>query len=285
MSPISSLLALAFRKAPRWCLPVMLLLAFAQIALCQDVSAGTAARITPRMGATLPLDLTFQNEAGRDIRLGDLFRGKPVIIVPVYYKCPMLCGLELKGLIQCLRAMDLTVGKDFDVVAFSFDPKEEHTLAAQKKKNYVQDYGRENSASGWHFLTGARESSESLCQAIGFQTAYDKRSGQYAHAACLVVATPDSRIARYLYGIEFVPREMKLALVEASNGQIGTITDQVQLLCFAYDPATGKYGLAIVRISQVAGVLTAVVLGSCIARYLWLERHRPSAPLQAGGSA
>ncbi|MDB5343947.1 MAG: hypothetical protein JWP89_2324 [Schlesneria sp.] len=265
-------------------LTAMSLFAGGTVASGQNLRAGEAARITPQMGASLPLNLVFQNEAGRDIRLGDLFRGKPVILVPVYYKCPMLCGLELKGLIQCLRAMDLTVGDDFDVIAFSFDPKEEWTLAAQKKKHYVQAYGRENSANGWHFLTGTQESSEALCQAIGFRTAYDKRSGQYAHAACLVVATPNGQIARYLYGVEFVPREMKLALVEASNGQIGTITDQVQLFCFAYDPATGKYGLAILRISQVAGVLTAVVLVSCIARFLWLERHRPSAPPPAGGS-
>lgn len=263
---------------------LMLLCTSSRIVEAQDLRPGTATRISPKIGASIPLDLVFQNEAGNDIQLRDLFKDRPVILVPVYYKCPMLCGLELKGLVRCLRAMDMTVGKDFDVIAFSFDPKEEHTLAAQKKRHYVQAYGRENSSNGWHFLTSSRASSESLCQSIGFQTAYDKRSGQYAHAACLVVVTPRGQISRYHYGIEFVPREMNLTLVEASNGQLGTITDQVQLLCFAYDPATGKYGLAILRISQWAGMLTAVAIASYIGSRLWLERHRPSATLPAGGS-
>lgn len=263
---------------------LMLLWTSGQIVEAQDLRPGPSTRITPKIGASIPLDLVFQNEAGNDVRLRDLFKDKPVILVPVYYKCPMLCGLELKGLVRCLRAMDMTVGKDFDIIAFSFDPKEEHTLAAQKKRHYVQAYGRENSASGWNFLTSSRASSESLCQSIGFQTAYDKRSGQYAHAACLVVATAEGQISRYHYGIEFVPREMNLTLVEASNGQLGTITDQVQLLCFAYDPATGKYGLAILRISQLAGMLTAVAILAYIGSRLWLERRGPPATAAAGGS-
>lgn len=263
---------------------LMLLWTSGQIVEAQDLRPGASTRITPKIGASIPLDLVFQNEAGNDVRLRDLFKDKPVILVPVYYKCPMLCGLELKGLVRCLRAMDMTVGKDFDIIAFSFDPKEEHTLAAQKKRHYVQAYGRENSASGWNFLTSSRASSESLCQSIGFQTAYDKRSGQYAHAACLVVATAEGQISRYHYGIEFVPREMNLTLVEASNGQLGTITDQVQLLCFAYDPATGTYGLAILRISQLAGMLTAVAILSYIGSRLWLERRGPPATAAAGGS-
>ena len=263
---------------------LMLLWTSGQIVEAQDLRPGASTRITPKIGASIPLDLVFQNEAGNDVRLRDLFKDKPVILVPVYYKCPMLCGLELKGLVRCLRAMDMTVGKDFDIIAFSFDPKEEHTLAAQKKRHYVQAYGRENSAAGWNFLTSSRASSESLCQSIGFQTAYDKRSGQYAHAACLVVATAEGQISRYHYGIEFVPRDMNLTLVEASNGQLGTITDQVQLLCFAYDPATGKYGLAILRISQLAGMLTAVAILSYIGSRLWLERRGPPATAAAGGS-
>lgn len=251
---------------------------------CQSVKLDRdASRITPHIGAELPTNTIFQDESGRDVRLGDLLRGKPAILLPVYYKCPMLCGLELKGLLRCLRAMELSAGQDFDVIAFSFDPKEKPSLAAQKKKQTLQDYGRMNSADGWHFLTGARESSEVLCDAIGFRTTYDKRSGQYAHAACLVVIAPDGRIARYFYGVEFVPREMKLALVEASDGQVGTIADQVQLLCFAYDPATGRYGFAILRTTQIAGVLTVVILVSCISRFLWLDSNRRTSQISAGG--
>lgn len=265
-------------------LVVLALFSSANTADCQGVKLDRdAGRITPHIGAELPIDTVFQDEAGRDIRLGDLLRGKPVILLPIYYKCPMLCGLELKGLLRCLRAMEFSAGRDFDVIAFSFDPKERPSLAAQKKKQTLQDYGRDDSAGGWHFLTGARESSHKLCDAIGFQATYDSRSGQYAHAACLVVLSRNGRIARYFYGVDFVPREMNLALVEASNGQVGTIADQVQLLCFAYDPATGKYGLAILRTLQIAGVLTAVVLFCCIGRFLWLESHRRTSRLPSGG--
>lgn len=275
----------SFRLAPTIVTALVVLFASTNSATCQSLQPDReSSRVTPHIGAELPIDVIFQDETGRDVRLGDLLVEKPVVLLPVYYKCPMLCGLELKGLLRCLRAMELNVGQDFEVIAFSFDPKEKPSLAAQKKKQTVRDYGRANSADGWHFLTGSRESSELLCDAIGFRTTYDKRSGQYAHVACLVVIAPDGRICRYFYGVEFVPREMKLALIEASDGQVGTIADQIQLLCFAYDPATGKYGFAILRTLQTAGILTVVILISCIGRFLWLESHRRTSRMPAGGA-
>lgn len=231
-----------------------------------------------KLDAALPLDTTFRDETGKTVRLGDYFAGKPVILTPVYYKCPMLCGLELNGLLRCLRAMELTPGKDFQIVTYSIDPRETPDLAAKKRRHYLDDYGRDAAEHGWHFLTGDEKSVHRLCKAIGFRSKYNPETGQYAHAAGIVVCTPNGRVARYLYGVGFAPRDVRLGLVEASQNKIGSVTDQVLLFCYLYDPTRGKYGLAILRLIRAGGLLTVLTIGGGIYWLLRRERKAKTAP-------
>ncbi|HEY7499962.1 MAG TPA: SCO family protein [Vicinamibacterales bacterium] len=212
--------------------------------------------IDQQIGAQLPLDLPFVDESGRKVMLGDYFGRRPVVLALVYYECPMLCTQVLNGLVSALGVMNLEAGRDFDVVAVSFNPKEGPGLASQKKASYVERYGRPGSAGGWHFLTGTQGSIDRLTQAIGFRYAFDDKIGQFAHGAAIEVVTPKGTIARYFYGIEFSPRDLRLGLVEASDERIGSIVDQVLLFCYHYDPATGKYGATVLGIVRLAGVVT-----------------------------
>jgi protein SCO1/2 len=227
------------------------------------------------LGEQLPLDATFRDERGRTVRLGDYFGDEPVLLVPAYYECPMLCTLVLNGVVGALKALPFTVGKEFRVVTFSFNPAETSALAAEKKLAYLDRYGHPEAAEGWHFLVGDEPSIRALTEAIGFRYAWDPEHKQYAHASGVVVVTPDGRLARYFYGIEYSPRDLRLALVEASQNHIGSIVDQVLLFCFHYDPATGRYSALALGAVRVAGVATLLGLGAFIV--VMLRRERPRA--------
>ena len=227
--------------------------------------------IDPRLNDKLPLDARLIDESGAPVRLQEFFTGQPVIVTPMYYRCPMLCGLALRGLVRCLKAMDMKPGRDFQIVSFSFDPRETPELAREKKESTLLEYDQSGAEEGWHFLTGDREQIDRLCEAIGFRTKFDEETGQYAHAAGIAVCTPEGRIARYFYGVEFSPRDLRLGLIEASREKIGTMTDQVLLYCYLYDPTTGKYGLAIMNIVRAAGVATFLALVTGVSWMLYRE--------------
>lgn len=229
-----------------------------------------------RLGDDLPLDARFTDSTGAEVRLGDYFGQRPVIVALVYYECPMLCNLVLNGTVTSLRAVDFDAGSEFDVVVVSFDARETASLAAAKKDNYVTSYGREDAGSGWHFLTGDAANIERLTEAVGFRYAYDEDRDEFAHSAGLVVATPEGTISRYFYGIEFPPRDLRLGLVEAADSRIGTLVDQVLLFCFHYDPATGRYSVATLNAVRVGGVLTVAALVTFMLTALRRERLEAS---------
>jgi protein SCO1 len=214
--------------------------------------------IDQRIGRQLPLDTPFVDETGRAVTLGQYFGRRPVVLALVYYECPMLCTQVLNGLVSALSVMNLEAGREFDVVAVSFNPKEGPGLASQKKANYVERYGRTQAAHGWHFLTGTQASIDRLTDAVGFRYAFDEKIGQFAHGAAIEVVTPHGTIAKYFYGIEFSPRDLRLGLVEASNERIGSIVDDVLLFCYHYDPATGKYGATVLGIVRLGAIATIV---------------------------
>jgi protein SCO1 len=229
-------------------------------------------RIDQKLGAQVPLDLRFRDEAGREVRLADYFaKGRPVVLSLVYYECPMLCNQILNGLVGTLEAVSFTPGQEFEVVTVSFDPRETPELAAAKKETYLRRYRRTGAEGGWHFLTGDKEAVERLAEAVGFGYVWDERSEQFAHASAIMVATPDGVLSHYFYGIEYPPKELRLALVEASGGKVGSPVDQLILYCYHYDPTAGRYGPAIMNIMRAAGVAT--VFG-VVALVLALRRRR-----------
>lgn len=241
------------------------------------------AKIEQRLGEQLPLDLTFRDEAGRTVRLGEYFGAKPVMIALVYYDCPMLCNQVLNGLSGALRALSFDVGKEFDIVTVSFDPREGPEAATRKKQGYMQEYKRPTAATGWHFLTGDEASILKLTDAVGFYFTYDERTNQFAHASGVMIATPEGKLSHYFYGIEYAPKELRLGLVQASQNKIGNPVDQLLLYCYHYDPATGKYGPVVMNIVRVAGIATLVAFGILF----WLMRKRLINPARrfAGGGA
>lgn len=217
--------------------------------------------IEQHLDEQIPADLNFRDETGKSVRLGDYFGKKPVILNLVYYNCPMLCGEVLSGLESALRVLKFDVGKEFDVLTVSFDPRETPEMATKKKAEFLKRYGRVGAAEGWHFLTGPQESIDALTKAAGFQYQYDPKTGQFAHATAIMVLTPDGKIAQYYYGVEYAPKDLRLGLIEASQNKIGTLADQVLLYCYHYDPTTGKYGAIISRVLQLSGLATIVGLG------------------------
>ena len=217
-----------------------------------------------KLGAQIPLDLPFRDEAGRPVQLRQFFGSKPVILTLVYYECPMLCTEVLNGLVRALKVLALEPGRDFTIVTVSFNPAEKPALAASKKATYLERYQRAGAADAWHFLTGDETAIRVLTEAVGFHYVFDPKLNQYAHPTGIMVATPDGRLSKYLYGIEYGPRSVQLALVEASGLKIGSAVDRVLLYCYHYDPASGKYGLAVLRIVRIGGILTLVVLGGFI---------------------
>jgi protein SCO1 len=217
--------------------------------------------IEQRLNEQIPPQLVFRDEAGKTIRLADYFGRKPMILSLVYYQCPMLCGEVLSGLESALRVMKFDVGTEFDVLTISFDPRETPEMAAKKKSEFLKRYGRPGADQGWHFLTGPKESIDTLTKAVGFQYEYIDKTGQFAHATAIMVVTPSGRISQYYYGVEFAPKDLRLGLIQASGNKIGTVVDQVVLYCYHYDPATGKYGAAISRILQLAAAATIIIMG------------------------
>jgi len=218
--------------------------------------------IEQHLDAQVPPDLTFRDETGKTVKLADYFGRKPLILNLVYYNCTMLCGEALAGLASAMRLVKFDVGNEFDVVTVSFDPRETPAMAAAKKKDYVGRYGRPNAAAGWHFLTGQQESINALTKAVGFQYQYDAKTNQYAHATAIMVLTPQGHISRYFYGVDFPPKDLRMGLVEASQGRIGNAVDAVLLYCYHYDPESGKYGAMVANILRLAAAATILFMGT-----------------------
>lgn len=233
--------------------------------------------IEQRLNEQIPPDLTFVDESGKTVRLGDYFGQKPLILNLVYYQCPMLCSEVLTGLESAMRVLKFDVGKEYDVLTVSFDPRETPAMAAAKKKVYLQRYNRPGAEKGWHFLVGPQQSIDALTQAAGFQYQYDERTNQFAHATAIMVLTPTGKIAQYYYGVEFAPKDLRLGLVQASDNKIGTPIDEVLLYCYHYDPDKGRYGAIVSRVLQVSGVATMLVLGAGIVVLVRLGSSRKRA--------
>jgi protein SCO1/2 len=225
-----------------------------------------------RLDQQVPLDLAFVDDAGRTVTLRDYFNDKPVVLVLAYYRCPMLCTLVLNAVASTIEKVPQAVGKDFQVVTVSFDPRETWELAAAKKKNLLARYARPGAEEGWHFLTGKAEPIRELTQAAGFRYVYDEKNDMYVHPAGIMVLTPSGKISRYLFGVDFLARDLRLALVEASAGQIASPSDQVLLYCFHYDPASGKYTAAVMRFVRLGGILTMVGVAGLV--WFLVRKHR-----------
>ncbi len=228
--------------------------------------------IDQKLNAQVPLDLTFRDEYGKSVPLSTYFKsGKPVLLAPVYYRCPMLCTQILNGVAGALKAVTFNPGQEFEVVAFSFDPKDTPEIALAKKATYMKRYGRANTANGWHFLTGEEANIKPLMDAVGFHYKYDPSTDQYAHASGIMIITPDGRLSKYFYGVEYSPRDLRLGLVEASQNRIGTPVDEILLFCYHYDEATGKYGAVAMNMVRAAGGTFA--LGLCAALFIAFRRE------------
>ena len=231
--------------------------------------------IEQNLNAQVPLDLKFMDETGKWIQLGDYVGDRPAVLALVYYECPMLCNEVLNGLEVALKAMKISVGTDFDVITVSIDPGETPELAASKKRAHINRLAREGADEGWHFLTGPAESIDTLADIVGYRYAYDANTDQYAHAAGIMVLSRHGKVARYYYGVDYIPRDLEFGLVEASKGNIGNLVKKIVLLCFAYDPATGKYGFYVIGAMRVGAVLTVLaILGFWLAHWLQGRRRR-----------
>jgi protein SCO1 len=215
-----------------------------------------------RLNQQMPLDSILKDETGRTVTLGDYFGHKPVVMAFVYYQCPMLCPLTLNGISSALKALPYVPGKDFEIVIVSFDPRDTPESANAKKRAHLSHWSTANTANGWHFLTADEASIARMTSAAGFSYQWDASTGQFAHVSGLLMLTPDGRLARYFYGVEYSPKELRLALTESGNGRIGSAVEELLLYCFHYDPTTGQYGLAVMRLVRLGGLLTvAAVLG------------------------
>jgi len=230
--------------------------------------------IDQKLGQQVPLDIVFRDETGRAVRLGDYLGSKPVILSLVYFNCPMLCTMVENGLLESLKDLKFDVGNEFQVVTVSFNPQDTPRLAAAKKDMYVNLYGRPGARAGWHFLTGEEASIRRLTSAVGLHYSFDPASGQYAHATAIMVLTPEGRLARYFFGIRYPASDLRLGLVEASSRQIGTPVDSVLLYCCQYNPATGKYGVIISHIIQLAGFVTVLTVATVMLMLFRAERRR-----------
>jgi protein SCO1 len=229
--------------------------------------------IDQKLNQQIPLNLAFRDEHAKTVQLGEYFGQKPIILTLVYYNCPMLCTQVLNGVESGLKEIPMDIGKQFNVVTVSIDPTEGHVLAQVKQEMYTGMYGRPGAAQGWHFLTGDEPQIKQLAAAAGFRYAYDPDTKQFAHASAIMIVTPEGKISRYLYGIQFPSRDLRLGLVEASEGKIGSPVDQVLLFCYHYDPSTGKYGLLISHIIQAGGALTVLIIGVVVLVLFRGERY------------
>ena len=221
--------------------------------------------IDQHIGQQLPLDLVFRDESSQRVSLRRYFGQRPVLLTLVYFQCPMLCSEVLNSVVSSLLPLKLNVGRDFNVLTVSFDPRDKPADATQKRAMYLRRYGRQEADKGWHFLTGETPAIEALTKAVGFRYAWDPKIQQYAHASGVMVLTPDGRLSRYFYGIEYPPGDLRLALVESSEGKLGNAVDQVILYCYHYDPATGKYGAVVTNMLRLGGGLTLLIVGGFLA--------------------
>jgi len=233
--------------------------------------------IDQKLGAQVPLGLKFTNESGVQVELRDLIADKPVVLSLVYFDCPMLCNQVLTSLLRALNVLTFDIGTEFEVITVSIDPGETSELAAEQKAAYLKTYRGDDASLGWHFLTGAQDQITQLAEAVGFRYEYEETTDQYIHASGIMVLTPEGRIARYFYGIDYPPRDLRWGLVEAADGEIGTPVDQLLLLCYTYDPLTGKYGLFIRNSLRIGAIATVLALGTFI--IVMLRRERKDEPL------
>lgn len=242
-------------------------------------------RIEQKLDHQLPLDLVFRDESGQEVKLGQYFGKKPVVLAFVYYDCPMLCTQILNSMVTSFRVLPFQVGKEFDVITVSFDPRETSALASAKKKVYV-DYlpekMRAGASEGWHFLTGDQASIDKLTETAGFYYRYDEATKQFAHASAIMLTTPQGKLSRYFYGVDYSARDLRLGLIESADNRIGSPVDQLLLYCYHYDPATGKYGAAVMRVMRVAGVLT--LLGIIAMLFLLKPRYPKEIHPKTGGA-
>ena len=223
-----------------------------------------------RLDETLPLDASFTDESGRRVRLGDYFGSKPVVLAFVYYQCPMLCTQVMNGISSALKVLPFKAGDDFDVVLVSFDPRDTPAHAAEKERAHLEYWSVPQEARAWHLLTGDEATIQRVTAAAGFSYRWDERSGQFAHVSGVLVVTPDGKLSRYFYGVEYSPKELRLALVEAGEGKVGSAIDELLLYCFHYDPESGRYGFVVMNLIRLGGVATMMFIGG----FILLSRRR-----------
>jgi protein SCO1/2 len=223
-----------------------------------------------RLNQRLPLDATFEDELGRTVTLGEFFGARPVIVAFVYYQCPMLCNQVMNGISSALKALSFAPGRDFDVVLVSFDPRDTPAAAAEKKKAHLENWAAEETGASWHLLTGTEAEIRRTTAAAGFSYRWDEATGQFAHVSGVLVATPDGRLARYFYGVEYSPKELRMALVESSQGRVGSLIDELLLYCYHYDPESGRYGVLVMNLVRLGGALTVL----CVGAFIVLTRRR-----------
>ena len=251
-------------------------------AAAEQIPALREVGIDQKLDGAIPLDAPFTDEAGKDVTLGRYFGARPVVLALVYFECPMLCIQTLTGLSGSLEALAFNPGKEFELVVVSIDPGETPALAANSKRTFLKRYGRQGVDASVHFLTGRESSIKPLADAVGFRYAYDREIDQYAHPAAITVLTAEGRVSKYLFGIDFAPRDLRLSLVEAAGGRIGTVIDQALLFCYHYDPETGKYGFVIMNVVRLGAALTVVALAGSIIFALRRERRRRPAVAATG---
>ncbi len=232
----------------------------------------TGVSFAQRLDERLPLDAVLTDDEGRRVELGEYFGRRPVILAFVYYECPMLCSQVMHGISSALKTLPFTPGRDFDVVLVSFDPRETAAVASARKRSHLAHWSAEETAAGWHLLTGDEATIQRVTSAAGFTYRWDERIGQFAHVSGLLVVTPDGRLSRYFYGVQFSPRELRMALVESGEGRIGSAIDELLLYCFHYDPAEGRYGMVVMNLLRLGGAITVLLLGG----FIVLMRRRES---------
>ena len=231
-----------------------------------------------KLGTTINLDLPFVDESGHGVTLREYAKGRPVVLSLAYYGCPMLCQLALQGLASSLKPLAFGPGREFEVVTVSFDPRETPEMAQKARSSSLETYGRPEGKAGWHFLTGGEEAIRKLTDAVGFRYAWDAESGQYAHATGIVILTPEGRVSRYLFGIDYAPKDLRLALIESAGGRIGTLADRLLLLCYRYDPHTGRYSAVAMTAVRAGAILSVLGIGSFVILSVRRERRRGSTP-------
>jgi protein SCO1 len=230
-----------------------------------------------RLNEKLPLDAQFKDEAGRTVALGDYFGTKPVVLAFVYYQCPMLCSQVMNGISSALKVVPFTPGEEFDVVLVSFDPRDTPEAANAKKRAHLAHWSSESTAAGWHFLTGDADTIRRVTSAAGFTYTWDEKTGQFAHVSGVLTVTPDGRLSRYFYGVEYSPKELRLALVESGEGRIGSPVEELLLYCFQYDPTSGRYGLVVMNLVRLGSLLT---MAGILTFVFVMRRRDPRAPVE-----